>query len=255
MPSTAWTRDQLLKTLALYCQLPFGKMHRSNPGVIALAAAIGRTPSSVAMRLGNFANCDPFHKARGIKGLSGGSTAVREIWDEYYGRWEELAESAVILPDPLAPIAKPARSPREPKPFSGPTEQVRETKLRRGQDFFRAAVFAAHESKCCITGITHPALLRASHIIPWASSTDAHRVDPRNGLCLNTLHDAAFDRGLITFSEDLTLRISGRLKKQVPGGIYQEMFECHASQPINLPARYRPLDEFLTHHRTKVFQK
>lgn len=250
---TAWTRDQLLKALALYCQLPFGKMHRSNPDVVALAAAIGRTPSAVAMCLSNFASCDPQLKARGIKGLPNSSTAMRLMWDEFYGRWEELAENAIINPDPLAPTAKPARSTREPKPFSGPTESIRETKLRRGQGFFRAAVFAAHESKCCITGITHPALLRASHIIPWASSSDAHRVDPRNGLCLNTLHDAAFDRGLITFSEDLTLRISKQLKKQVPGGIYQEMFECHAGRAVELPGRYKPLDEFLTHHRTKVF--
>ncbi len=51
---------------SLYCQLPFSEKHRIVPGVIAFAPALGRTPSSVAMRLGKFANCDPFHKARGI---------------------------------------------------------------------------------------------------------------------------------------------------------------------------------------------
>ena len=48
-----------------------------------------------------------------------------------------------------------------------------------------------------------PALLRASHIIPWKDCpTDADRLDVHNGLLLSALWDAAFDRGLVTFDDE-----------------------------------------------------
>ena len=37
------------------------------------------------------------------------------------------------------------------------------------------------------TGITDPALLRASHIVPWAECGDAQRLDVHNGLLLSAL--------------------------------------------------------------------
>ena len=37
--------------------------------------------------------------------------------------------------------------------------------------------------RCPLTGITDPALLRASHIVPWEEcETDAQRLDVHNGL-------------------------------------------------------------------------
>src|SRR5690554_2533773 len=69
MTRKAWTREQLVKTLALYCQLPFGKMHSRNPAVIALASVIERTPSAVALKLVNFASLDPDLRGRGVGGM------------------------------------------------------------------------------------------------------------------------------------------------------------------------------------------
>ncbi len=54
-----WTRDQQLAVLRLYFRLPFGKLHRGNPEIVALAQALGRTPSSVSMKACNFASLDP----------------------------------------------------------------------------------------------------------------------------------------------------------------------------------------------------
>ena len=54
-----------------------------------------------------------------------------------------------------------------------------------------------------MTGIADPALLRASHIVPWAEcDDDAHRLDVHNGLLLSALWDAAFDSGKISFADD-----------------------------------------------------
>jgi predicted restriction endonuclease len=58
------------------------------------------------------------------------------------------------------------------------------------------------QGRCPLTGITDPALLRASHIVPWRDCTgDAQRLDVHNGLLLSALWDAAFDRGLVTFAD------------------------------------------------------
>ncbi len=247
-----WTREQLTKALALYCQMPFGKMHSRNPTIVALAEEIGRTPAAVAMKLVNFASLDPELRGRGVGGMANTSAADREIWSQYYGRWDTLA-NALVVPEPLESQPPPAKLPRVPtKMPTGPTQVERLTKQRRGQSFFRNAVIAAHEGRCCITGITSPALLRASHIVPW-SHDPSMRLDPRNGLCLNALHDAAFDRGLITLSATLELQVSKRVKKEVPEPIYREMFASHAGTPIKMPERFQPTGEMLAFHRANVF--
>lgn len=71
-----WSRDEYLAVFNLYLKIPFGKMHHLNPDVIKVAHLIGRAPNSVAIRLGNFASCDPILKARGIKGMQGGISNV-----------------------------------------------------------------------------------------------------------------------------------------------------------------------------------
>jgi len=44
------------------------------------------------------------------------------------------------------------------------------------------------QGRCPLTGISDPALLRASHIVPWAEcETDAQRLDVHNGLLLAAL--------------------------------------------------------------------
>lgn len=58
-----WTREELILAINLYCKLPFGRLHRSNPEVIHLANLIGRTPNSVAYKLVNFASLDPSFSA------------------------------------------------------------------------------------------------------------------------------------------------------------------------------------------------
>jgi putative restriction endonuclease len=252
MERRAWTRDQLVKTLALYCQLPFGKMHSRNPAVVALASVIERTPSAVALKLVNFASLDPDLRGRGVGGMGNTSAADRSIWAEFFGRWDVLADNSVDI-EPLDTVALPARKRLSPRIApTGPTEVLRETTQRRGQSFFRAAVIAAHDGKCCITGIASEAMLRASHIVPW-SYDPALRLDPRNGLCLNALHDAAFDRGLITLSDQFVLQVSKRVKAEVPATIYKEMFESRAGSPITMPERFTPSPEMLEFHRHKVF--
>ena len=55
---------------------------------------------------------------------------------------------------------------------------------------------------CPFTMISDERLLIASHIKPWAASTDAEKIDPFNGYMLSPLYDKLFDRGFITFTEN-----------------------------------------------------
>jgi putative restriction endonuclease len=242
-----WTRDQVLRALSLYCVLPFGRLHKANPDVIALAQELGRTPDAVAFKLTNLASFDPQHKARGVGGMANASRLDREVWDEFYGHWDELAQ-AVPAPRERDGTVFPFEPPE------GPTTSERLLRVRRGQHFFRRAVLAAYDDRCCITGISNPELLRASHILPWAES-EVNRLNPSNGLCLNALHDAAFDRGLLTIDEDSRVRLSPMLESSMPREAYEAHFERYRHQTIRQPERFAPDPAFLRSHRERSGQQ
>jgi predicted restriction endonuclease len=135
-----------------------------------------------------------------------------------------------------------------------PTEIHATVKVRRGQQFFRQTVLTAYDVSCCVSGINVPRLLVASHIKPW-SRFPTERLNPRNGLCLSTLHDAAFDAGLITLDDDLKVVLSKRLKKFFPQPALEQNFVPFEGQPIRLPDKLaEPDGEFLRYHRDEVFQ-
>lgn len=129
------------------------------------------------------------------------------------------------------------------------------TKIRIGQNFFRATVLGAYENKCCITGISIPELLRASHIKPWKDSNDkTEKLNPSNGLCLNALHDAAFDKGLITISPSFRVIVSDILKtnKKIDETTKNWIISIEGRQ-IDLPTRNQPSKEFIEYHNDIVF--
>jgi hypothetical protein len=112
----------------------------------------------------------------------------------------------VSLPD-----APPTRFRAETAGLPRTTEVERLVVQRIGQDIFRAALMDYWGARCPITGITDTALLRASHIVPWAECEDAQRLDVHNGLLLSALWDVAFDTGLVSFANGATVLISPEL--------------------------------------------
>ena len=139
-------------------------------------------------------------------------------------------------------------------PPSGPTEIQTTIKARRGQQFFRQAILRAYGISCCISGINVPRLLVASHIKPWGDFPD-DRLNPRNGLCLSNLHDAAFDSGLITLDEQLNVILSRRLKSYFPQPTLEQNFILFEGIPIRLPEKLaEPDPQFLFHHRKHIFK-
>lgn len=211
-PRTRWTEDETKRALYLYFQTPFGRMHSGNPEIIALANATGRTPSSIAMKLANFASLDPAITRTGRKGLEGATALDRKIWAEFHADWTRLIVDA-SGPDEEPPEGSTVREVPTSfnyEPPGGATTTRVEIEQRIGQSFFRRAVMANYDNSCCVTGIADLRLLNASHITPWQTDV-ANRHNPRNGLCLSATFDRAFDRGLMTVTPDLRVRLSGQL--------------------------------------------
>lgn len=259
-----WTRDELIIAMNLYCKLPFGQLHYRNPTIIEMAHRLGRTPGSLAMKLCNLASLDPIQQARGIKGLSGASSQDREIWAEFHLNWTDLAEQSESLvaaltsngtSDPAEGLAASARRDRQGKRRNPPaeTEAILTVRARRGQDFFRQAVLASYGNRCCITANPVPDLLVAGHIAPW-SEFPKERLNPRNGLCLAAMHDAAFDRGLVTLDEDKRLVLSGYLKDFLSAETIRLNFASYEGKAMRPPNRFEPDEVFLQHHREHVFK-
>lgn len=86
-----WTRDEEIVVFDLYCKIPFQRSSKTHPDVIRIANIIGRTPSAVNMKIGNFGLFDETLKQKGIVGLTNASKLDREIWDEFNEHWDELS--------------------------------------------------------------------------------------------------------------------------------------------------------------------
>jgi putative restriction endonuclease len=249
-----WTRDELLLVINLYCKLTFGQMDGRNPSVIKLGGLLNRTPGSVALKLANFASLDTSLKQAG---MSNASQFDQQVWSEFYADWSGMAfESERLLAAKEHITLEEVADEYEPLP-PVPEGKVKEqlVKVRVNQQFFRKTIMAAYDNTCCVTGLHQPALLVAGHIKPW-SEDEANRMNPRNGLALNALHDRAFELGLFTVRPEnyvIEVASSVRLGSRPDSEAMQALLGRFHGQALRLPARKRflPDPEFLAWHRVK----
>jgi len=244
-----WTKEESILAINLYCKIPFGQMHSRNAEVIDLATLIDRSPSSVARKLGNFASFDPKLKERGVRGLENVSKLDKQIWEDYMYNWDEqfieseklLAKRKLTTIEQLNYIDLDNLTDIEGK------EKERVTLVRVNQSLFRKIVLTNFNYKCCITGISQQELLVASHILPW-SKDKGNRLNPKNGLALNPLHDKAFDCGLLTITPELKIKISSYFLKNRDVLSIKHNFIDFDGQSIIEPQKFFPDAEFLKVH-------
>ena len=247
-----WTREEQILAFNLYCKTPFSKISATyNRDIKELASIIGRSDSAVALKLVNFASLDPSLRQRNVSGMKNASKADQQIWDEFHGNWEELAwQSEQILARMKGVSVAASAEVDIPEVMEG-LEKDATVKVRVNQAFFRKSVLASYNSRCCITGIAIPQLLVASHIVPW-SVDRKNRLNPSNGLCLNALHDRAFDAGLMTVTTDLRIKISERIRER-NGSKEAAIFIPYDNQSIQTPQKFYPASEFLDYHNKHIF--
>lgn len=254
MATGLWTKEQIKLAFHLYCQLPYGRIYGRNPEIMALAKVIGRTSDAVAMKMLNIASLDPAITSTGRSGLGNASALDRAVWDEFHSDWERLAVECELLRQQLNNTSTPRLEPENdaflPEDFTGETRQILTTQ-RIKQQFFRRAVLSSYRGRCCMSGLSDARLLIASHIVPW-SSDRANRLNPSNGLCLSAIHDRAFDKGLISLTDDFTILISDDLKRRDDMFVKEVLLPLNG-QKIEPPERFAPQPEFVTWHRNSVF--
>ena len=254
MATGLWTKEQIKLAFHLYCQLSYGRIHGRNPEIIALAKVIGRTSDAVAMKMLNIASLDPALTSTGRVALGNASALDREVWDEFHSDWERLAVECELLRQQLDKDSVVDLEPDDdtlmPEDFTGETREVL-TAQRIKQHFFRRAVLSSYRGRCCMSGLSEPRLLIASHIVPWCCDK-ANRLNPSNGLCLSAIHDRAFDKGLISLTDDWRVVLSDELRALAEPFVKAVFLPLEGRQ-IEMPERFSPDHAFLVRHREKIF--
>jgi putative restriction endonuclease len=251
-----WTREEHILAFNLYCKIPFGSIHMHNPRVVEMARLLGRRVGAVSLKLSNFARLDPALQARGIRGMQHGAKGEEEIWREFSDQPEALAfESERLLAERLGrPLEEVADVDTGDLPAAG-IEREATVRVRVNQSFFRSRILSAYNYRCCVTGLTVQPLLTASHIIPWAED-EKNRLNPRNGLCLNALHDRVFDRHLMWIEDDFVIRFSPRLNEGPDASTETvQWLTSFEGKHLLLPKKFSPDREFLKRHIEKCVGK
>ncbi len=194
------------------------------------------------MKMSNLASID---ETLDRKGMSNSSELDRAVWSKFFN---SLVESAKFLPDvnkteTAQGFAEDAQARFENLNTSG-ENILRITNTRQGQNIFREMVLASYDEKCAITGISQPSLLIAGHIRPWSFDKE-NRMNPRNGICLNRLHDKAFENNLIAVEDDGRIVYSTALDPVTTN----KMRLMSMTGYFNFPSKFRPDENFLREHR------
>lgn len=241
-----WSEGEVQQALELYLRLEFGKFHKTNPKVVGLAQKLGRTASAVALKLSNLATLDESLPQRG---MANASATDRRVWAGF------LADPSDVLAIYEAAQRAPQHPPYgyaerqakyEAKQSNSPTRPAQQ---RVGQALFLEMIMTSYRDRCALTGLEDTQLLIASHIVGWADDP-AHRLKPENGICLNALHDRAFDRHLITFDEEYRMVIA----KSVPEMASAALTGKHSGK-LTMPTRFLPSQDFLERHRQKFHDR
>lgn len=165
------------------------------------------------------------------------SNALKQF--RYYRNAEAMNESGIDTY--VAAIANDVSIPE--------TERTAIVQSRVGQGLFRKQLMDKYHGSCVITGISHPKLLVASHIKPWAASDNQERLQVENGLLLSATYDRLFDSGLITFDRTGKIYLSSFIGVENEKKLY---LQAGIQYPLMITSK---MQSFLEYHSDVVFVK
>ena len=258
-----WTEDEITLALALYVQIPFAKIHYSNPNIQALAKALNRSATSVSFKLLNLAHLDRKLQVQGVSGLSHGGRADQIVWDRFIGSTtqkndlsqlfnaaDNVAEHLKIKTDDyvLTPLSANQKTELENLKDISETERERLVSVRLHQNMFRDSVLSAYGWQCALTGLCEPKLIEAAHIKSWALCDDAeNRLTPSNGIALSATLHLAYDNNLIGISPDFVCFVSSELlKKMKEDTPARRLFQSIHGRQLKQPNRFPPNRDYLS---------
>lgn len=250
----------------LYSRTPLSEIRTSNPEIVRLSEFLTehgrpRTPSAIKFKMENLKSVDKSYLDGGRrKGMENISRQSGQVWNRFYecgfADLDAEAERARrnIESNTFGTVSFGEYFIDDPK-LDGKTAE-RAVEVRLNQDVFRSRVLASYENRCCVTGLGIPALLRASHIKPWRDcegDLSWQRMDVRNGLCLNALHDLAFDKGYMGIDEDMRVMFSPSIRDRYDEEPLSKLFLPYEGVRIDGIARIPAGEEYLSYHRKMLF--
>jgi predicted restriction endonuclease len=153
----------------------------------------------------------------------------------------DITDAALALPQKGIADALIANKLRFPDVETG--DHLALQKRRRGQSVLRRLTLLNYHSRCALCDIEQSQFLVASHIASWKDWPD-DRGNLCNVLCLCRFHDALFDKGHISLSDNYDLLVNDTLK---PSQMFDQVLQATVS--FNQPERFAPCAQFLMRHR------
>lgn len=127
------------------------------------------------------------------------------------------------------------------------TEREAIVQARIGQGIYREKLLRKYNNRCIITGINLSEILIASHIKPWAASSNKERISLENGLLLSATYDRLFDQGLMSFENDGKILLSSMVTKD-------NAEKLRLSPSMKYDIKYDPgMKDYLDYHRNIIF--
>lgn len=239
-----WTEDEIIIAFALYCITPAKEMTLKNQVVHQLAGIIPHSASSIIMRMKNFQYLDPSVN----QGMGHVAKADISIFNQFKHDWGALS----IKAEQLTGLALFDSSPLHgAKPLSDLTSHAQ---VSRERHFFKRSVLSAYDNTCYISGCAIPRMLIASHIKPYKACRSAEdRVNPQNGICLNTFYDKAFDSGIITITPQRKIYVSDTIKTDNVDPFTRKWILDLEGTVLPKVARFAPRNDYLEYHNDIIF--
>lgn len=250
MARRLWTKEEFILTLDLYFRIPFGQFDKGNPDIIRMAKLINRTPSSVAMRLCNYAYCDPALRAKGVVGLAGGYAQCLPFWEKYSNKLGELTSEAAKCRKKIIE----ATIPTEDESLTRTSQW--DSLVNELYNFkFQSVIKKNYHERCAISSLKADQFLVGCHIIP-VENGEEENIDASNGLCLTILYARAFMEGLIGIDTQYRVHISSELKSHQFDKGYYSLFKKYDGSELSIKdVVIKPNPQFLELHMDTIFDK
>jgi hypothetical protein len=116
---------------------------------------------------------------------------------------------------------------------------------RRGQSRVRYIALENYARRCAFCDIDQPDLLIASHIARWADMPEG-RGDLHNVICMCSFHDALFEHGYFSLTDDYRIR-----RKLIRAGRMLAAV-LDLTQSFRAPKAFSPTSHYLQAHRVRT---
>jgi hypothetical protein len=119
-----------------------------------------------------------------------------------------------------------------------------QARRRKGQSRLRLLTLENYSSRCAVCDVNDINLLVTSHIVAWSENPESRGV-LSNVLCLCRFHDALFEAGYWSLSDDLRIIINQKTQSKTIAFLLSEVMH------FQKPCWECPSPEYLTIHRAK----